>query len=68
MKRYACYLHKQETLVPEIRFVTVDDEPDLPEAISQMLSTWPRFQVLEVCDDSGEPMFRISPEGAMSKQ
>lgn len=61
MKSYACNLHKSEVVIPEIRFVTFDDEPDLPEAISRVLSTYPRFEVLEVCKAEGEPMFRIGP-------
>lgn len=68
MKSFACYLHKPGVITPEIRFITVDEAAELPEAVSHMLSTWPHFETLEVMDEDGEPFFRIGPEQGAATQ
>jgi len=63
MKSFACYLHKPGVIVPEIRFISVDESEDLPNALKDMLWQWPRFEVLEVMDEQGAPFFRIGTTG-----
>lgn len=59
MVHFVCYLHKAGLLTPEIRFVACEDEQELPDAITDQLAAWPRFELLEVCNTAGEKLFRI---------
>jgi hypothetical protein len=61
MKTFTCFIHKPGVLTPELRVVASRSDKAIADAIMAVLPTWPRFELIEVYDESEEPLLRIGP-------
>ena len=63
-KTFLCYLHKPDSLAPELRVIACESGAELPDAIVAELPTWGEWEMIDVYDtDLDEPLIRVTPSG-----
>jgi hypothetical protein len=65
MKTFTCFIHKPGVLTPELRVVASPSDEAVAAAIMAVSPTWPRFELIEVYDESKEPLLRIGPHATL---
>ena len=65
-KTFACYLHRPDSFIPELRIVACETEDLLPDVIQAQLPTWGPLDAIDVYDDADQPIFRFGRDGYMT--
>lgn len=69
MKSYFCYIHTVGVLTPELRTIAAPAEDELPDLMIGDMTDWPALksiELVEVCNDRNEVLFRIDPNQALA--
>ncbi len=59
---YICYVHTPAAMTPHMRVVTVAAQEDLPRAIQDLLGEWPRFELIDVYDETDRLVLRMAAD------
>jgi hypothetical protein len=68
MRSYICYVHTPAAMTPHMRVVTVAAQEDFTKAIKDLLEQWPRFELIDVYDETDRLVLRMAADEAVEAQ